>query len=159
MNRALGLPCRELDWFRLPVMRRIAISTPNVMKALRKLDRDKSRPYNFALSPVLANLSTQPITLLGPFEKDPVRWLKMPYINIHDGTTHTLNSPSALVLVQTFDMVFSQYLRHPEYKSLAPDDTPCKAYSQGLLKRYPVTACGFHLIGKETERGWEQNDM
>jgi hypothetical protein len=25
-----------------------------------------------------------------------------------------------------------------------------------LLKRYPVIACGFHLIGKETERGWEQ---
>jgi hypothetical protein len=25
-----------------------------------------------------------------------------------------------------------------------------------LLKRYPVRATGFHLIGKETERGWEQ---
>jgi len=24
------------------------------------------------------------------------------------------------------------------------------------LKRYPVTASAFHLIGKETERGWEQ---
>jgi hypothetical protein len=84
------------------------------------------------------------------------RWERMPYINIHDGTTHTLNPPSALVLVQTFDMVFSQYIRHPEYKSLAPDDTPCEADSHGLLKRYPVTACGFHLIGKETERGWEQ---
>jgi len=158
VNRALGLPCPDPDWFRLPVMRRIAISTPNVMKALRKLDRDKSRPYNFALSPVLVNLSTLPITLLGPFEKDSARWETMPYINIHDGTTHTLNPPSALVLVQTFDMVFSQYLRHPEYKSLAPDDTPCKADSQGLLKRYPVTACSFHLIGKETERGWQQAD-
>ena len=50
------------------------------------------------------------------------------------------------------------YLRHPEYKSLAPDNTPCKADSQGLLKRYPITATSFHLIGKETERGWEQND-
>jgi hypothetical protein len=70
--------------------------------------------------------------------------------------THTLNPPSALVLVQTFDMVFSQYLQHPEYKSLAPDDTPCKRDSHGLLKRYPVTASAFHLIGKETERGWEQ---
>jgi hypothetical protein len=104
----------------------------------------------------LVNLSGQPITLLGPFEKDPARWDKMPYINVHDGTTHTLNPPSALVLVQTFDMVFSQYVRHPEFKSLAPDDTACRADSQGLLKRYPVTACGFHLIGKETERGWEQ---
>jgi hypothetical protein len=70
--------------------------------------------------------------------------------------THTLNPPSALVLVQTFDMVFSQYVRHPEYKSLAPDDTPCKPDSRGLLKRYPVTVRGLHLIGKETERGWEQ---
>jgi hypothetical protein len=86
VNRALGLPCREPDWFRLPVMRRIAISTPNVMKALRKLDRDKSRPYNFALSPVLVNLTAQSRTLLGPFEKDSARWEKMRYINIHDGT-------------------------------------------------------------------------
>ncbi len=156
VNRALGFPCREPDWFRLPVMRRIAISTPNIMKALRKLDRDKSRPYNFALSPVLLNLSNEPITLLGPFEKNAARWERMPYINIHDGATHTLNPPSALVSVQTFDLVFSQYLRHPEYKSLAPDDAPCQADSHGLLKRYPVTACGFHLIGKETERGWEQ---
>jgi hypothetical protein len=29
---------------------------------------------------------------------------------------------------------------------------------QGLLKRYPVTASRFQLIGKETKRGWEQAD-
>ncbi len=158
VNRTLGLPSREPEWFRLPVMRRIAISTPNVMKALRRLDRDKSRPYNFALSPVLVNLSTLPITLLGPFEKNPAHWGKMPYINIHDGATHTLNPPTLLVLPQTFEIVFSQYFRHPEYKSLAPDDKPCKADSHGLLRRYPVTASAFHLIGKETERGWEQSE-
>ncbi len=107
-------------------MRRIAISTPNVMAALRRLDRDKARPYNFALSPVVVNLSHSPITLLGPFEKNPALWKKMPYINIHDGTTHTLNPPSLLVLAQTFEMVFSQYVRHPEYKSLAPDRQPAR---------------------------------
>ena len=53
-------------------------------------------------------------------------------------------------------MIFSQYIKHPEYKSLAPDGKPCKADSQGLLQRYPVTASEFILIGKETERGWEQ---
>src|SRR5207247_4157639 len=53
-------------------------------------------------------------------------------------------------------MVFFQHHRHPEYKSLAPDGSPCRADSHGLLKRYPVTASGFNLIGKETERGWEQ---
>lgn len=33
-----------------------------------------------------------------------------------------------------------------------------EADASGLLMRYPVTATSFHLIGKETERGWEQND-
>jgi len=55
-------------------------------------------------------------------------------------------------------MVFQQYHRHPESKSFAPEGTPCKADSAGLLKRYPVAVTSFHLIGKETERGWEQND-
>jgi hypothetical protein len=127
------------------------------MTALRKLDRDKARPYNFALSPVILDLSGTPITLLGPFEKDPARWMKMPYINIHDGTTHTLDPPTLLAMPQTFGTIFSQYVKHPEYKSLAPDCGMCEADSNGLLRRYPVTANPeFHLIGKETERGWEQ---
>ena len=53
---------------------------------------------------------------------------------------------------------FAQYVKHPEYKSLAPDGTLCKAGTAGLLRRYPVRASGFHLIGKETERGWEQSE-
>jgi hypothetical protein len=139
-------------------MRRIAISTPNVMAALRRLNRDQARPYNFAMSPVLVNLTGSPVTLLGPFEKDSSRWPTMRYVNIHDGTEHSLDRPGALLLVQTFEMVFSQYHLHPEYKSLAPDGAPCRSETAGLLGRYPVTASGFHLIGKETERGWEQSE-
>jgi hypothetical protein len=82
----------------------------------------------------------------------------MPYISVHDGTTHTMQPPTIPVMPQTFEMVLSQYVQHPEYKSLAPDGQPCKADSHGLLKRYPVTASELHLIGKETERGWEQAD-
>jgi len=158
LNRALGLACPMPRWFRLPVMRRIAITTPNVMAALRRLRRDQARPYNFALSPVLVNLTGDQITLLAPFEKDSSRWLTMPHINIHDGTVHTLDCPTMPVLPQTFEMVFQRYHGHREAKSSAPDGSPCKAETAGLLKRYPVTATGFHLIGKETERGWEQAD-
>jgi hypothetical protein len=57
---------------------------------------------------------------------------------------------------QTFGTVFSLYVKHPEYKSLAPDGKPCDGNTRGLLQRYPVTASEFILIGKETERGWEQ---
>jgi hypothetical protein len=39
-----------------------------------------------------------------------------------------------------------------------PDGTPCNSDTSGPLGRYPVTASGFHLIGKETERGWEQSE-
>ena len=111
LNRALGLPCQEPEWFRLPVMRRIAIGTPNVMAALRRLRREQARPYNFALSPVLVNLTGIPLVLLAPFEKDSSRWMGMPHLNIHDGTTHTLKNPTLPVLVQTFEMVFQQYPR------------------------------------------------
>ncbi len=54
--------------------------------------------------------------------------------------------------------MFAQYWRHPEFKSLAPDGSPCKSDTRGLLKRCPVTAASFHFIGKETERSWEQDD-
>src|SRR5438445_163596 len=130
LNRALGVSCQKPDWFSLPVMRRIAISTPNVMAALRRLNRDQARPYNFALSPVLVNLSNIPITLLGPFEKNSEIWRTMPYIDIHTGSVHTLNPPSLLVLAQTFEMVFFQHHRHPEYKSLAPDGSTQGSYRE-----------------------------
>ena len=71
------------------------------------------------------NLSGTPVTLLGPFEKNSSHWRSMPYINIHDGKTHTLKPPTIPVIAQTFETVFSQYVRHPEYKSVAPDGTPC----------------------------------
>jgi len=83
LNEALGFRSHKPKWFGLPVMRRIAISTPNVMAALRRLRRDQARPYNFALSPVLVNLSNVPLTLLAPFEKDSSQWMKLPHVNIH----------------------------------------------------------------------------
>src|SRR4029077_19994451 len=111
---------------------------------------------DFRQAPVLVNLSGSSITLLGRFEKESSRWATMPYVNIHQGSTHRMHPLRRPVLVQTFEMVLAQYVRHPESKSLAPDGTACRADSHGLLGRYPVTASRFHLIGKETERGWEQ---
>lgn len=138
LDRARGSTSHRPDWFDLPVMRRIAITTPHVMTALRWLDRDKARPYNFALSPVIIDLSGSPITLLGPFEKNPGRWMEMEYINIHDGSTHTLAPPTLMAMPQTFGTIFSQYVKHPEYKSLALDGDPCEGDTHGLLQRYPV---------------------
>jgi hypothetical protein len=81
----------------------------------------------------------------------------MPYVNIHDGSTQTLHPPTLPALVQTFQMAFAQYIRHPESKSRAPNGTACRTDGNGL-GRYPVTASNFHLISKETERSWEQSE-
>ena len=156
--KMLGVPFERPAWLALPVMRRVAISTPNVMQALRKLNREQARPFNFALSPVLTNLSSEPLLLLGRFVKDSCRWQTMPYVNIYDGKVHTLRPPTLLAVPHTFDLMFAQYWRHPEFKSLGPDGMPCTVHARGLLKRCPITASGFRLIGKETERGWEQDD-
>jgi hypothetical protein len=110
------------------------------------------------MSPVLLNLSGSERTLLAPFESNQALWWKMPYIDIHDGSVHHLDHPTEPLLPQTFDIIFAQYGRHPEAKSLAPDGGQCTATSEGLLQRYPITASAFHFIGKETERSWEQAD-
>jgi hypothetical protein len=82
----------------------------------------------------------------------------MRYVDIHTGTVHKLNPPTLFALPQTFEMKFGQYCKHPEHKSLAPDGTSCVSDTAGLLKRYPVIATEFGLMGKETERGWEQSE-
>lgn len=50
------------------------------------------------------------------------------------------------------------YQQHPEAKSLAPDGTPCKADTTGLLKRAHVIAGEIRYVGKETDRKWEEGD-
>jgi hypothetical protein len=56
----------------------------------------------------------------------------MSYINIHDGTTHTLSPPSLLALAQTFEMVFAQYIRHSEIQEP-------RAGQHSLQGRHPRT--------------------
>jgi len=51
-----------------------------------------------------------------------------------------------------------EYQEHPEAKSLAPDGTPCKADTSGLLKRAHIIAGEIRHVGKETDRKWEEGD-
>ena len=52
----------------------------------------------------------------------------------------------------------AQYLRHPEVKSLAPNGTTCVGGTLGLLRRASIHAAQIILIGKETDRCWEQGE-
>jgi hypothetical protein len=47
-------------WFEdYPAVMRIRITTPSVMKALRKRDSEAAKPYNFALLPILIEGTTE----------------------------------------------------------------------------------------------------
>lgn len=51
-----------------------------------------------------------------------------------------------------------KYLTKPEMKSLAPDGTPCKGMTHGLLQRATINANKTVPVGKETDRRWEQGE-
>ena len=97
--------------------------------------------------------------MLALFARDFSHWMATPHtstLTVKQPTLRTNRNCQSWYKPSRW--YFTQYHRHPESKSTAPDGSSCNADSAGLLKRYPVTATGFHLIGKETERGWEQND-
>jgi hypothetical protein len=62
------------------------------------------------------------------------------------------------VVPDSMRIILSQYLRHPEAKSLASDGTACVGNTQGLLRRASIVAAALVPIGKETDRRWDQGE-
>ena len=63
-----------------------------------------------------------------------------------------------VVFPSQFARLLIDYHEHPEAKSLAPDGTPCKADTRGLLQRAHVLAGEIRYVGKETGGKWEEGD-
>jgi len=148
-------------WFaEFPAVMRVRVTTPNVLKALRKRDPGSAKPYNFALSPILVDPPVE-CTLVAPFSKKPETWLKRPYTEINSGDTVHLGSEwrgSALRPQRLSSVIWRHYL-HPEDKSLAPDGTPCGPFTRGLLRRRPIRAMQpLRYVGKEVERKAQEGE-
>ncbi len=155
-----ALVSRELWFDNLPAVMRIRITTPNVLKALRRRDPGAAKPYNFALSPILIQPSPD-CTLIAPASKHPAEWLARDYTEIHSGDTVRLSEEyhGKILLPQTLSSVIWRHYLHPEDKSLSPDGGPCEAYTRGLLLRRPIRAMTpFVFIGKEIERRAQEGE-
>jgi hypothetical protein len=159
-NPENALVSRKLWFDNLPAMMRVRVTTPNVLKALRKRDPGAAKPYNFAHSPIL----TQPVpgcTLVAPSSKHPQEWLTREYTEIHTGRTVKLSEKydGQTLTPQTLSNVLWRHYLHPEDKSLAPNGELCAAYTCGLLQRRPIKALlPFVLIGKEIERKSQEGE-
>jgi hypothetical protein len=144
----------------LPAMMRVCVTTPNVLKALRKRDPGTAKPYNFAHSPILLE-DFPDCTLIAPASKHIKEWLTRDYIEIHTGDVVKLDSKyrDKTLTPQTISHTIWKHFLHKEDKSLGPDGAPCHEYTRGLLLRRPVIAMiPFEYIGKEVERRSQEGE-
>lgn len=155
-----ALVARPLWFADIPAMMRVRITTPNVMKALRKRDPDAAKPYNFAQSPLLAD-PVPGCTFVAPSSKHPKEWLTRDYTEINSGDTVRIGDEyrGTKLVPQTLSTVLWRHYQHREDKSLGPDGRPCNEHTSGLLLRRPIEAVPpFEYIGKEIERRAQEGE-
>jgi CRISPR-associated endonuclease Cas1 len=159
-NPENALVSRQLWFDNLPAVMRVRITTPNVLRVLRKRDPGAAKPYNFVLSPILLHPSPD-CTLIAPASKRWEEWLGRDYTEIHSGESVKLFSEyhGKVLKPQTLATVIWRHYLHLEDKSLAPDGQRCNAYTRGLLMRRPILAMTpLVFIGKEIERRAQEGE-
>jgi hypothetical protein len=155
-----ALVLHELWFDNLPAIMRVRVTTPNVLRALRKRDPGAAKPYNFAHSPILVQPPPE-CTLVAPANKNPDDWLTRDHTEINSGETIKLGDhfKGKIITPQTLSTIIWRHYLHPEDKSLSPDGNPCEAYTSGLLLRRPIQAMTpLIFIGKEIERRAQEGE-
>jgi hypothetical protein len=152
-------------WGNRPGLSRIAISTPHSLRPFRAYNQDapllgQVKPFNFLLSAQVAPLAhpegydPSRFHLIAPYERDPTKWLDLDwqdrYSRDHFHITTDDDDPDPdPIRIRTYADTLTRYRVHPEPKSLAPDGSPCRQTTIGLLQRRPVTVESLTYIGKE----------
>jgi len=168
MRGTLGLKHKKPEWFDLPVMMKLTLSTSH--HALKNLAKGPlTRPHNFMMIPQVCsfgcpqNVDPNKFTLITQFSSERDMWMRAKCINIHDPESPTYeltdDYDGCRALAKNFFMLLGTYQNHPEAKSLGPDGKPCEFDTRGLLQRAHVTANWPPVyIGKESDRHWEEGE-
>jgi hypothetical protein len=161
-------PGPEPDWFALPAVSQVPVSSPAVLAPFRAVNAghpygEQVKPFGFLLLGHLDRLAAVPLgvdpeaTPMAPFTSKLAELLGLPWRNRRDGrplavTTRRRGEPSKARL-QTVGDVVARYRLHPEHKSGDPRGGLGRRGSLGLLPRLEVHAVGYpHHIGKESNR-------
>jgi hypothetical protein len=124
---ALGLPRKRPEWFDLPVMMRLTLSTPH--HVLRNLAKGPlTRPYNFMMLPQICEfgypqgVDPQKFTPIAPFSTEREEWMRSICINVHDQNSPIYKLTNKYdgrgAVPKTFAMLLDSYQNHSEAKSL-----------------------------------------
>jgi hypothetical protein len=158
-------PRSSPEWFSIPAMMRMTVSTPAVLGLLKGF----TRPFNFVHAPLLFPGLYPPgkdpsnFSVIMPFSTNRSRWLNTKAIDTHSGEQYaiTLLDPKGRTRkleVKCYGNILGAYREHPEAKFLGRDGQPCDSLTRGLLRRSHIVAGAHRYIGKETSRRWEQGD-
>jgi hypothetical protein len=153
------------EWFGIPAMMRMTVSTPAVLGLLKGF----TKPFNFVHIPLLfpnlypAGKDASSFGLMMPFSKHREEWLKTKATDTHSGKQFSISlldpkGRTRKVEVKCYGNIFGSYREHPEAKFVGSDGTPCNKLTRGLLRRSHIDANSLRFIGKETSRHWEQGD-
>jgi hypothetical protein len=153
--------CRK-DWFDYPAMMQVTVTTPHVIKHLRRLSW--SRPMNFMNAPIVAHgllpSSLENLSLVGRYDPEPKAWRDAIYYNRRDGKPCQIGAEPGRIPYRSYGSILQSYRLHPESKFLGPDETPCGSETRGLLKRMTVEGVIKQPLRKESNRRWvEGNDL
>lgn len=160
----LEIPHETPEWFRLPAISRMPISSPAYFREFRKRYAElpyaeRIKPFGFLTSVQVARFGhpagADPTAfhLLAPLTRNPNQAASQLWTNtysFHDyRITTSLSYCPEIVRVRSIADIAAEFVAHGEVKSATASGEPAGAGSRGLLQRRHVTPAPIRLIGKE----------
>ena len=167
IRQASGEGWRLPRWVNRPALTQMTVTRWESLEAFQAINSGKAyseqiKPMNFGWSVQVARnghpVGVDPARfhLLAPFERDPSKWLSLPWYDKYTGREYSIGVgmavPPSMTRVRTIRDLIEEYATHPEPKSLGPDGEPCGRRTVGLLGRRPVVLGELVYIGKEANR-------
>jgi hypothetical protein len=148
-------PPTRRAWFALPAVRCLSLTSPAYSREMKALAG--MRPWNsFLVASVLGTKSDEPesrtAVAVAPLERDPEKWAALDWRFGETGRPVALGRPDSQGVrwrLRTLERFLSDYVKHPIAEMLAPDGSPCRAYTRGILRPRPVRDGERWLILKE----------
>ena len=115
------------------------------------------RPWNFFLVAIAighnpSDPAPKTALVVAPFERDPEKWAALDWRFGESGKPVPLDRPDSEGVrwrLRTLKDFLSDYVQNPIPEMLAPDGSPCRAYTRGVLRRRPIRDGERWLILKE----------
>jgi hypothetical protein len=169
IRRSLGLATAPLPFADRVAVGQMTASSPATLRPFARLNAGKSyaqqiKPFNFILSCHVAKLGhpsdadPERFHLIAPYERDPRKWLQLPWIDQYSGEQYRISTTLAagtkqIARVKSYGEVLEEYEFHEEAKCADAKGAPCGKQTVGLLQRRHVTIeWPPRFIGKETNK-------